>query len=150
MSLGKISIRRFEPKTSKAQKDVERKIELRNKIRGSRSNLPEIRKKCKNEKVSLQILFYLSKQRIEDESKYKKDLDNLLKITLDVLPKFMDKAEINKGLGIIENDEAVYEIKTKKIFVKKDTEQGIDIEISKAVNYEDYDNLQLKQNQKRV
>jgi len=135
MSLGKISIRRFEPKTAKAQKDVERKIELRNKIRGSRSNLPEIRKKCENEKVSLKILFYLSKQRIEDESKYKKDLDNLLKITLDVLPKFMDKAEINKGLGIIENDEAVYEIKTKKIFVKKDTEQGIDIEISKAVNY---------------
>jgi len=132
MSLGTISIRRFEPKTSRTKKDVERKIELRNKIRASRSNLPKIRKNCKNEKVSLKILFYLSKERIENESKYKKDLDNLLKITLDVLPKFMDKAKKNKGLGIIDNDEAVYEIKTKKIFVKKDVEQGIDIEIFKA------------------
>jgi Holliday junction resolvase RusA-like endonuclease len=132
MSLGIISIRRFEPKTTRTKKDVERKIELRNKIRGSRSNLPEIRKNCKNKKVRLKILFYLSKQRIENESKYQKDIDNLLKITLDVLPKFMDKAEKNKGLGIIDDDEAVYEIKTKKIFVKNDVEQGIDIEIFKA------------------
>jgi Holliday junction resolvase RusA-like endonuclease len=132
MTLGKISIRRFEPKTSRTKKDVERKIELRNKIRASRSNLPEIRKNCENKKVRLKIIFYLSKQRIENESKYKKDLDNLLKITLDVLPKFMDKENKNKGLGIIENDEMVYEIKTKKIFVKKDIEQGMDIEIFKA------------------
>jgi Holliday junction resolvase RusA-like endonuclease len=132
MSLGRISIRRFEPKTSRTKKDVERKIELRNKIRASRSNLPEIRKNCENKKVRLKIIFYLSKQRIENESKYKKDLDNLLKITLDVLPKFMDKENKNKGLGIIENDEMVYEIKTKKIFVKKDIEQGMDIEIFKA------------------
>jgi len=132
MSLGRISIRRFEPKTSRTKKDVERKIELRNKIRASRSSLPEIRKNCENKKVRLKIIFYLSKQRIENESKYKKDLDNLLKITLDVLPKFMDKENKNKGLGIIENDEMVYEIKTKKIFVKKDIDQGMDIEIFKA------------------
>lgn len=130
--LGTITIRCFEPKTARTKKDVERKIELRNKIRASRSNLPQIRKNCKNKKVSLKIIFYLSKQRIEDKSKYQKDIDNLLKIVLDVLPKFMDKGEKNKGLVIIDNDESVYEIKTKKVFVKKDVDQGIDIEISKA------------------
>jgi Holliday junction resolvase RusA-like endonuclease len=130
--LGKISIRRFEPKTTKTKKDVKRKIQLRNKIRASRSNLSQIRKNCENKKVSLKIIFHLSKERIEDESKYQKDIDNLLKIVLDVLPKFMDKGEKNKGLAIIDNDESVYEIKTKKVFVKKDVDQGIDIEISKA------------------
>ena len=80
----------------------------------------------------MKIVFYLSKQRIENESKYQKDIDNLLKIVLDVLPKFMDKGNKNKGLAIIDDDESVHEIKTKKIFVKKDIEQGIDIEIFKA------------------
>jgi len=133
MSLGRISIRRFEPMTAKPKKEVERKIELRNKIRGSRSNLPRIRKNCENKKISLKIIFYLSKQRIENEAKYQKDLDNLLKIALDVLPKYMDKAKKNKGLGIIENDVVVYEIKAKKIFVDKDSKQGIDIEIDEAI-----------------
>ena len=65
-------------------------------------------------------------------SKYNKDLDNLLKITLDVLPKYMDNKKENKGLGIIENDNLVNEIHAEKIFVKEDAKQGIDIEISKV------------------
>ena len=42
----------------------------------------------------------------------------------------MDDHGNNKGLNIIENDNVVYEIHAEKIFVKKDTQQGIDIEIS--------------------
>jgi len=99
--LGKISIPEFEPKTAKPGKEVARKIELRNKIRRVRCNLPEIRRKCKDKNVNLKIKFFLSKERIEDQSKYNKDLDNLLKITLDVLPKYMDKKEVNKLLKMI-------------------------------------------------
>jgi|APSaa5957512535_1039671.scaffolds.fasta_scaffold08781_3 Holliday junction resolvase RusA-like endonuclease len=131
--LGKISLRKFEPKTSKTKKDVARKIELRNKIRGSRSNLPQIRKDCEGKKISLRIKFRLSKQQEENVSKYRKDLDNMLKIVLDVFPEYMDNNKTNKGLGLIDNDESVYEIKAEKIFVDTDVEQGIDIEISRVV-----------------
>jgi len=133
--LGKISVPGFEPKTAKPGKEVTRKIELRNKIRRVRCNLPEIRRKCKGKNVNLKIKFFLSKERIEDQSKYNKDLDNLLKITLDVLPKYMDKKEVNKGLGIIEDDNSVYAIHAEKILVNKDDEQGIDIEISLNLSY---------------
>jgi len=130
--LGKISLRKFEPKTSKTKKDVARKIELRNKIRGSRSNLPQIRKNCKKKKINLKIKFYLSRQQEKNVAKYNKDLDNLLKIVLDVLPKYMDNKKENKGLGIIENDNLVYAIRAEKVFVTSDVEQGIDIEIYQA------------------
>ncbi|MEX0862169.1 hypothetical protein [Nitrosopumilus sp.] len=131
--LGKISLRKFEPKTSKTKKDVARKIDLRNKIRRSKSNIPQIRENCKGKKVTLKIKFRLSKQREENVSKYRKDLDNMLKIVLDVLPEYMDNNQTNKGLGLIDNDESVYEIKAEKVFVDTDADQGIDIEISKAV-----------------
>ena len=125
-------MRKFEPKTSKTKKDVARKIELRNKIRGSRSNLPQIRKNCKKKKIRLKIKFYLSTQQEKNVAKYSKDLDNLLKIVLDVLPKYMDNKKENKGLGIIENDNLVYAISAQKVFVISDVEQGIDIEIYEA------------------
>lgn len=130
--LGKISLRKFEPKTSSAKKDVARKIELRNKIRGSRSNLPQMRKNCKGEKIALKVKFYLSKQRGENVSKYSKDLDNMLKIVLDVLPEHMDNNNTNKGLGLIDNDNSVYSINAEKVFVDDDADQGMDIEIYKA------------------
>lgn len=131
--LGKISLRKFEPKTSKTKKDVSRKIDLRNKIRGSRSNLPQIRNKCRGEKIRLKIKFYLSKQREENVSKYSKDLDNMLKIVLDVLPEYMDNSKKNRGLGLIDDDNSVYAISTEKVLVDDDADQGIYIEVHKAV-----------------
>jgi len=47
----------------------------------------------------------------------------------------MDKKEVNKGLGIIEDDNSVYAIHAEKILVNKDDEQGIDIEISLNLSY---------------
>jgi len=130
MSLGIISIRGdFEPKTAKPQQEVERKIELRDTIR-RRNNLNEIRENCKEKKIALDICFYLNKERIEDITRYEKDLDNLMKIVMDVLPDYMDKAEKNEGLGLFKNDNLVYDIHAAKEFVFSKDKEGIEIRLS--------------------
>jgi Holliday junction resolvase RusA-like endonuclease len=70
------------------------------------------------------------------EGRTKKDLDNLLKIVLDVLPVKMDSEGKNDGLGLIkkDHDHLVYEIKSTKTIVFKEKEEGIDIEISEWGN----------------
>ena len=129
-----ISIRGdFEPKTAKPGQEVERKIELRDIIRSRIKNLDEIRQNCNRKKIALDICFYLNKERIEDESRYEKDLDNLMKIVMDVLPNYMDKAEKNKGLGLFENDNLVYDIHATKEFVFNEAKEGIEIRISEYI-----------------
>ncbi|HZY93782.1 MAG TPA: hypothetical protein VFE98_02850 [Candidatus Bathyarchaeia archaeon] len=65
------------------------------------------------------------------ESRAKKDLDNLLKILLDTLPDYMDRAKTVRGLGLIEedNDYLVFEIHVIKKFVTKEADAGLDLEI---------------------
>jgi len=130
-----IKIRDFEPLTASSDV-VNRKMNLKEKIENETKNLDEIREFCLDKKLSIIVKFFLydgSKDGIpQPEGRIKKDLDNLLKIVLDVLPEKMDTDGKNDGLGLIKRDydHLVYEIKsTKKIVYDKD-EEGIDIVIS--------------------
>ena len=126
-----ISIRGdFEPKTAKPGHEVDRKKELRDTIRRRTTNLDEIRENLKEKNIALDISFYLNKERIENVSRYDKDLDNLMKIVMDVLPDYMDKAETNEGLGLFKNDNLVYDIHATKEFVFSEDKEGIEIRIS--------------------
>ena len=97
--------------------------------------MDDIRDFCKNRKLSITVRFYLydgSEDGIsQPEGRTKKDLDNLLKIVLDVLPEKMDTAGKNDGLGLIKRDYDyfVYEINSIKKIVTLKREEGIDIEI---------------------
>ncbi|MCV0409377.1 RusA family crossover junction endodeoxyribonuclease [Nitrosopumilus sp.] len=131
-----IRIRNFEPLTASSFA-VERKTKLREEIKKQTKNLDEIRKFCHDEELSIDVRFFLydgsKDQNPQPEGRIKKDLDNLLKIVLDVLPEKMDSEGENDGLGLIKRDydHLVYEIKSiKKIVYDKD-EEGIDIVITK-------------------
>ncbi len=131
MILFKTSITDFEPKTAGHGDEVKRKVELRDAI------LKEIkdhdaRKNCRGKDLSLDVCFNLY-QDPKQSSKYEKDLDNLLKILLDVLPEHIDNTEKrNFGLGLIDdnNDYRIFEIHCKKRLVSDITQEGLDIEIS--------------------
>lgn len=134
-----IKVREFEPLTASSDV-VERKKKLRDEIEIKTKNLDEIREFCQDKKLSITVKFFLydgSKDgKPNPEGRIKKDLDNLLKIVLDVLPEKMDSDGKNDGLGLIKKDydHLVYEIKsTKKIVYDKD-EEGIDIVISQWKN----------------
>lgn len=130
--LEKISIRGFTPQTAKKGKQIsQRKKELRDEFLYQNKNLENVKKTCKGKCLSINVSFYLN-DNTPDKSSYKKDLDNLLKILLDVLPEHMDDETKEKGLGIIEEnkDDLIFEIKCHKEFVHNKSEEGIDIEIS--------------------
>ncbi len=133
MILGEISVKPFEPKTAKPGEEVKRKKELRDFIRDNVSDLDNIVNSCRNkEKVSLDVCFNLYDGVKNNISRYDKDLDNLLKIVLDVLPEYMDNKQENResGLGIIQNDKQVFEIYSYKRFVQDISQEGIEIFIS--------------------
>jgi len=135
----KIKLRNFEPKTA-SSKPVSRKRKLKDEIENCTKNLDEIRDFCKNKNLSISVRFYLydgSEDKItQPEGRTKKDLDNLLKIVLDVLPEKMDTAGKNDGLGLIKRDYdyLVYKINSIKKIVAHKREEGIDIEISEWKN----------------
>lgn len=80
----------------------------------------------------MKVTFYLLGNSSEQGRK-KKDLDNLLKLLLDVLSEYMvAKGSPNReeGLGIITDDDQVYEIQCSKKLVNDPTKEGIDFELS--------------------
>lgn len=131
--LGEILVKPFEPKTAKPGQEVIRKIELRDFITNNISTLSDVIQSCRNkEKFSIDVCFNLYDGVKQDISRYDKDLDNLLKIVLDVLPDYMDNKSENreKGLGIIQNDKQVFEIHSYKKFVQDTSLEGIEITLS--------------------
>jgi len=134
--LGKISAKPFEPKTAKPGEEVKRKKELRNFIKDNVSDLDNILNSCRDKKqFSVDVCFNLYDGVKNDTSRYDKDLDNLLKIVLDVLPDYMDNKQENRepGLGIIQNDKQVFEIHSYKQFVQDESQKGIEIIISEFI-----------------
>jgi len=130
--LGKFRVYGYEPLTAKPGEEVMRKISLRDHLIKKISNLSQIKDSCRNkEKVSLKVCFNLYSGNENDTSRYSKDLDNLLKIVLDVLPDYMDNKQENRelGLGIIQNDNQVFEIHSYKQFVQDESLEGIEITI---------------------
>ena len=132
-TLGRLSVRKFKPKTAKKGKEItERKNDLYEAfIEQNKNRLPELQEKCKGKQLSLDITFYLN-ENTPDKSSYKKDLDNLLKILLDVIKEEMDddKKKIGLGLVIKNKDEEVFEIICHKEFVTSDDDEGIDLVVS--------------------
>ena len=130
--LKKISIRKFTPLTT-AGDYVKNKKELKKIILDEIPNIEELRKKTLGEKLHLDICFYLNNQTTL-EGNSQKDMDNLLKTVLDVLPqKFSDEDnELIDGLGLMEkkSDDMIFEIHALKKFVKTHEDEGYDIEIS--------------------
>lgn len=136
MILFKTSITGFEPKTAGHGDEVKRKEELRDEILKEIKDNPDARKVCRGKDLSLTVCFNLYKDP-KQTKRYEKDLDNLLKILLDVLPEHIDNNEMrNFGLGLIDhtNDYKIFEIHCKKKLVDDITQEGLDIEISEHIS----------------
>lgn len=130
--LGTLVVKPHIPLTAGSQDDVLRKKDLRNYILKKSSNLSEVKNSCKGIKtVSVEVCFNLYDGDKSDTTRYCKDLDNLLKIVLDVLADYMDNKFDNRefGLGIIRNDNQVSEIHSYKKYVQDLNLEGIDITI---------------------
>ncbi len=120
----------FNPLTS-GNKVIERKIKLRNLLKEAYGkDIEKVRNKSKNsQKLSIDACFYL--QKTNEIGRAKKDLDNLLKILCDVLPKYMTASNEHEGLGIIEDDDQIFEIHCKKEIIEFEKEEGLEFTISK-------------------
>ena len=130
--LGKISIKKFTPKTVKKGKETtKRKKDLQKAFVDQNKNLSELQEKCKGKQLSLNITFYLN-ENTPDKTSYKKDLDNLLKILMDVIKEEMDDNERKMGLGLVikNKDEEIFKIICHKEFVSNEDDEGIDMVIS--------------------
>jgi len=131
-SLGKISLRDFEPKTARSQKEVKQKNELKKEIETKETKkLLKIKKSCEGKtKFALDVKFFLW-DGSGVEGRAKKDLDNLLKVVFDVLPEYMDTNKKYPGLGFMQNDKMIHEVYATKKIVKKKKDEGLDIKILK-------------------
>src|SRR5439155_23928351 len=89
------------------------------------------RKLFRGRRLAAKITFYLYSGSSQ-ESRAKKDLDNLMKIVLDALPDYMDRAHTENGLGLMEgdSDELVYQVNAVKELVMDQAKEGIDLELS--------------------
>ena len=127
--VGKIKIRELEPLTDVS---MERKRALRDEIkkRHDSKDLDRIgRSYSHGERIRLDICFYLYKEE-KDTGGHRKDIDNLLKIPLDVLSEHMDNSDSpEKGVGLIpgNRDELVYELYAEKVHVADPKEAGFDV-----------------------
>ena len=114
-----ISLRGFEPKTARSQKEVKQKIELKETIEKKIKNVSKIRDACKGKtKFALDVKFFLW-DGSSVEGRAKKDLDNLLKVVFDVLCDYMDKNEKYPGLGLMKNDNMICKVHASKNSEKK-------------------------------
>jgi len=130
--LGKISIMKFSPQTAKRGIEMTvRKKKLRDEFEKQNQNeLPNLIKNCINKKsLKIKVIFNLN-TNVPNPTTFKKDLDNLLKVLLDIFPEEMDDDTKEKGLGIIQGneDERVREIHCRKDFVKDPKDEGIIVE----------------------
>jgi len=91
--LGKLFVRNFKPQTEKSGKEnTERKKALQEAFVEQNKNLGEMQERCQKKKLSLKVTFYLNKDT-PDKTSFKKDLDNMLKILMDVIKEEMDDNE---------------------------------------------------------
>jgi len=129
--LGEISVTSFIPQTAKTGSDMrERKKNLRDEFKEQNEDkLPKLIKKCKDKEfLKINVIFNLNTD-VPNPNSFKKDLDNLLKVLLDIFPEEMDNDKIDEGLGIIRGneDERVREINCRKEFVNSHKKEGISV-----------------------
>jgi len=125
-----IELKGFPPLTSSSHKKVDRKQRLKveiEKVIGK--DLKTIQTRCENQHLLIDVSFRVIES--DEKGRSKTDLDNLLKILLDVLSINMVNGQTPiSGLGLIRNDAQIYEIRCKKIPVTQETDEGINIQIS--------------------
>jgi Holliday junction resolvase RusA-like endonuclease len=134
--LGKISVRKFKPKTVKTGIETTmRKMDLQEAFVEQNPNLSKLQDECKGKQLSINVTFYLN-ENTPDKTSYKKDLDNLLKILMDVIKEEMDDDDKKIGLGLVigNKDEEIFEIICHKEFVQSEDEEGIDLVLSEWTN----------------
>lgn len=128
-----IRIRRFNPLTGSSDPrprklDLKQKIE--NELNARKLSFEEIRTRCQDKPLAIRITFNLLKS--EDRGTSEKDLDNLLKIFLDVLSFSMindSKDEMMRGLGFTIDDKMIYEIQCEKKIVSGQEDMGFVLSI---------------------
>lgn len=133
-----IRVREYNPVTSRKypkKRKIQLKERLQEEIVKRDLKLEKIQKRCKGRPLSVKIRYYLLKSN--EEGTAKKDLDNLLKILFDVLSDDMIKNNTDdelKGLGLMTDDEMVYEILCSKKIVTKREDMGFKISIFESLN----------------
>lgn len=137
--LFKVKVRDYIPLTAGHGDEVKRKKELLQKILDSVDDDSGNPENCLDKKLSLSVCYNLYHHKKESQ-RYDKDLDNLLKLLLDVLPQHMDNTPPPKpkGLGLMRDnqDKMIFEINCSKKLVEDESNEGIDIEIKEVINPE--------------
>lgn len=124
------SVRDFRIYTA-SRKPPARKKALQEEIEKYNTITDDARERCRKHNVLIDVCFFLyanSKER----GRHEKDLDNLLKIVLDVLQVHMDSDKTSKGLGLIADDKKISSIICSKKFVNNESDEGIMIKIYDA------------------
>ena len=119
----------FNPETASSNR-VKRKKELKKALsKKIGKQHQKILKRVAGRELLIDVCFnlYLSDQI----SNSKKDLDNLLKILLDVLSvNMVNGQEKLKGLGFLKDDSQVFEIHCKKKIINNPKNAGLNLKIS--------------------
>ena len=124
-----IKVKGFIPGTS-GKKKIPRKKFLKEQFELEiDKDLKKIQTRCKKNPLSINVKFYLFYS--EEQGRTKKDLDNLLKILLDVLSvNMVNGQDPVEGLGIVRDDSDVRQIKCEKFLVNSPEKEGINLQIS--------------------
>jgi hypothetical protein len=132
--LPRTPLRGFAPRTY-GENDIPKKAQIRDLLRAKISDIEGLKQRTRGKKLSVDVTFYLY-QKSALQGRATKDIDNLFKIILDALPDYMDKAEKEPGLGLIQgvSDDLVFELHGVKHLVDTEVEEGIDIEISEWIS----------------
>jgi len=124
-----LEIRDFNPETASSNK-LKRKKELK-KILGAKigKQHQKILKRVINRELFIDVCFYLYQS--EQSGSTKKDLDNLLKIILDVLSVNMVNGQKKlAGLGFLKDDSQVFKLHCEKKIINNPKKTGLDLKIS--------------------
>ena len=137
--LFKVKVRNYIPLTAGHGDEVVRKEKLLEKILNSVDDDSGNPDDCLDKKLSLTVCYNLYHDE-KNPQRYDKDLDNLLKLLLDVLPQHMDNTPDPKpeGLGLMRDneDKMIFEIHCSKNLVKDESDEGLYIEIKEVIKSE--------------
>jgi len=122
-------IRGFNPETASSNK-LKRKRELKKALSVKIGKQHQkVLKRVIGRELFIDVCFYLYQS--EQSGSSKKDLDNLLKILLDVLSvNMVNGQDKKKGVGFLKDDSQVYKLHCEKKIMNNPKNAGLDLKIS--------------------
>ncbi len=118
--LQNVQVRGFVPSTA-GKSVMEGKKKIRNAVETKLGkNIDNVRKRCANKPISINVTFYLQK----DSAHAKKDLDSLSNVLLSVLSKEMGTKK-EAGLDIVNDDSFIYRFVFEKMIVESAEKEGL-------------------------